>query len=481
MTGWTAQRLPSNLPRAVLLGFTWCLGALALGALFSLTAFRFDPLALPIACAVGALALLTVNRPEVGIAAAFPLVMAGNLGATTGPPWLPGLVWAIFLFVLAALRDPRAEGAFLRMPRLGLALCGYLAASLVGFVLASDTTTALPVMRSLITGALLFYAIASLVHERRQVGWVLMGIAASAVTVGGLAVYQYLTGTLDVGFITDTGELVARATAGFGSPNTLAGFLLVLVPFTLAGALAYPRARVPCFLGLVIALLGIYVSFSRGALIALAFVPLVFLGARRALLVAPLLLVLIATVAPGLARERFGSLTAQGSEVATRVDFWRAAENIWAVHPVLGVGLGGFPEAYATSRIPGKAYLPTSLFEPPPHAHNLFLNLLAEQGLLGLVAFLILAVATARACSRLRRDGRGWLAAVGSAGLAMLAAGGLHNVFDMTLLEQPGIFFWALLGLISAATRIAGEGRTAAETAFDPGAEGRPDDDPPRG
>jgi len=469
MTGWAAQRLPSNTARAALVGLTWCVAALDLGALFSLTAFLIDPLALPIACAAGALALLTVKRPEVGIAAAFPLVMVGNLGITKELPWIPGLVWAVFLFVLAVLRDPRAESAFLRMPRLGLALCGYLAASLVGFVLASDTTTALPVMRSLVTGVLLFYAIASLVHERRQVGWVLMGIAASAVMVSGLAVYQYLTGNVSVGFITDTGELVGRATAGFGSPNPLAGFLLILVPFTLAGALAYPRVRVPCLLGLVIALLGIYVSFSRGAVLALAFVPLVFLGTRRALVVAPLLLVVLAAAAPGLARERFGSLTAQGSEVATRADFWRTAENIWAAHPVLGVGLGGFPEAYATSRVPGKSYLPSSLFEPPPHAHNLFLNLLAEQGLLGLVAFLILAVAAARACSKLRRDGRAWLAALGSAGLALLVAGGLHNVFDMTLLEQPGIFFWALLGLISAATRIAGEGRTAGELALDAG------------
>ena len=53
--------------------------------------------------------------------------------------------------------------------------------------------------------------------------------------------------------------------------------------------------------------------------------------------------------------------------------------------PWLGVGLGGYEIAYSEYRL---ANWPESL----GHAHNFYLNMLAETGIFGLAAYLVLCV-----------------------------------------------------------------------------------------
>ncbi len=71
-----------------------------------------------------------------------------------------------------------------------------------------------------------------------------------------------------------------------------------------------------------------------------------------------------------------------------RLVLWRTAMRIAADHPVLGTGFGTFRLAFAEYRPPGFAYLETR--GDPPFAHNVFLNLAAETGVPGLVAFILL-------------------------------------------------------------------------------------------
>jgi O-antigen ligase len=168
-------------------------------------------------------------------------------------------------------------------------------------------------------------------------------------------------------------------------------------------------------------------------------------------------LVAVLAVTPGLITERFATANQSGGDLATREDFWNAAEHIWEGHPVLGVGLGGFPGAYASARLPAKQFLPDSVLEPPPHAHNLFLQMLAEQGILGLLSLLAIIGVAVRMALELRRHAERWLRVLGSAMLAALVAFLIHNMFDVTLIEETGIDFWAMLGLLSALSAIGRE------------------------
>jgi O-antigen ligase len=118
---------------------------------------------------------------------------------------------------------------------------------------------------------------------------------------------------------------------------------------------------------------------------------------------------------------------------------------------VLGVGPGGFPRAYAEVRLPAKQFLPDTNLEPPPHAHNLEMHVLAEQGIVGLATFVALLAVAATEALRLRRSADRELRVLGSAALAALVAFVLHSQFEFPFFDEPTtVFFWGLLGLIAA-------------------------------
>ncbi|MCY4008274.1 MAG: O-antigen ligase family protein [Anaerolineaceae bacterium] len=68
-----------------------------------------------------------------------------------------------------------------------------------------------------------------------------------------------------------------------------------------------------------------------------------------------------------------------------RVAHWQAAIRMATDRPYLGYGLGSYEEQYAEYRL---ANWPDSL----GHAHNYYLNMLAETGLVGLFAYLLLSI-----------------------------------------------------------------------------------------
>ena len=421
--------------------------ALLVGLAYPIAAYRVHPLALPAAAIMAGLAVVSLSRPEIGVAVAFVLLSL-NSGLIGGRPWLPGTAWTVFLFVAAVTgRTERGDGS----SALGVAALTFGILGLAGVVVSGDPGDATPVLRSVFTGLALFYVISTRVRTREQVHWVLGGIVAGAALIGGYATLQYLRGTgSSVGFITDTGELVTRVTAGFGQPNQLAGFLLLVVGLAIGGILLPAPGRTLYGAAAAVSLVGIYGSFSRGAQLGLVVLPLVFLGGRRALLLAPVVLLTFVAAAPDLARERFGTLTQEGGEVADRVDFWRTAGSLWADNPIFGVGPGGFDEAYAEARVPGKRFLPDTSFEPPPHAHNLALNLLAEQGVVGFAGFAVVFWLACRDSVRLRRSPERWIRVLASALVASLLGFAIHNQFDVTLGEGTGTYFWGVLGLVAA-------------------------------
>jgi O-antigen ligase len=420
----------------------------ALGAAFVVVAWAVHPLLVPGVLALAVLVAATLREPAVGVAAGFLLVPLSNLGVLGQPPWALTTAWGAFLCLLGLWRRRAGEP----LPAFTLAIAAFLVVAIVSFVLGGASANGHPELRSLGTGLLYFTGIALLVRTPRQRMWALGGIAAAVALVGGVAAYERVTGAVTAqAFFTPDGALVGRVAAGFGHPNELGGFLVVLMPFVLAGAIVARRGRWAFVAAAALGTYGVYASFSRGALVGLVLVPFFFLRGRRVLVLAPTLALLLALTAPGLVGERFATLTQSGSEVATRVDFWRTAAEIWQQNPVLGAGLGQFPQAYAESRLPGRGFLPGTLSEPPPHAHNLLLQTAATEGLAGLVVLLAILAAAVSVALRLRRSDDRSTAVFGSASVAFLAAFLIHNQFDVTLLEGTGIYVWALLGLVAGA------------------------------
>ncbi|MGQ9840487.1 MAG: O-antigen ligase family protein [Anaerolineae bacterium] len=250
-----------------------------------------------------------------------------------------------------------------------------------------------------------------------------------------------------------------RAHGTFLQPNPYAGYLGYLTPvaasLAVAAWLRWARARRAILLaqaGLFSALAaalsaGILLSWSRGAWFGLAasLIAVVALRHRRAtgLTVA---IILLAAASLSLAGTGWlpASLTARLSGVADylampdpgrteitddnfaaleRMAHWQAGWQMFGDHPWLGVGIGNYAVAY-----PGYA-LP-HWYEPLGHAHNIFINFLAETGILGGMAFLVLWLGIGRLA---------WTRAMRTTGYAQAVVCGIlgtwvyltvHSLFD---------------------------------------------------
>jgi len=431
-------------------------GAVVVGAVYPVTASLVSPVALPAVGVAILLFVISLRRPGVGVAVAFVLASL-TPGLAGSRSWVPGVVWtATLVAVLAASRPAlRAGEPAASLPPLGLPVLLYGGTMMAAYAVSPAPELGFHLLRNAVAGILLFLVASTSLRSWQDITTALRGTSLSALIVGGLACLQYLRGaSTGIGFVTSSGVLVARETAGFIHPNLLGGFLVALVPLAAGAAIIDRPWRLVHVTGLVLALGGIYLSFSRGAILAVLLMPLLLLRGRWIALLVPAALITLAVGVPPVMTERFALGGQDGGQIAGRRDIWSTAGSIWIERPLLGTGLGGFPGAYAAVRVSGKQFLPDTRFQPPPHAHNLELQLLAEQGLVGFCAFGAVVVTTGRHVRRLRSSRSRRQAALGAALLAWLAGILLHNLFDATLVENAGVQFWGVLGLLSAAIRL---------------------------
>jgi putative inorganic carbon (hco3(-)) transporter len=188
---------------------------------------------------------------------------------------------------------------------------------------------------------------------------------------------------------------VGRLYLTFGSatldPNRFGASLLLPVAMTV-GALGQSRGwrRVVLLASLALTLWAVYLSASRGtmlALIAMAIVAIVASRQRFALGSLLGLSVALLLVIPNEIQSRFFGKDSDLAYGAGRLDIWRVALEIFRGHWLLGTGVGTFIPAY--NRAFFMAYEPQYAgWNRDPH--SILLSTAAELGLVGIV---IVAVA----------------------------------------------------------------------------------------
>ncbi|MEV6002592.1 O-antigen ligase family protein [Streptomyces griseomycini] len=263
--------------------------------------------------------------------------------------------------------------------------------------------------------------------DLRVLAWSFVGLA---LWQGAVGVHQYVTAT----GASYQGETI-RAVGTFGAGDVMGMAAAVSLGLVCAAGIALGRAPVRqravaagCALVL---LLPLALSFSRGAWIATALtcaVQLALAGLRRALWTAAAAaaagVVLVGGFGVGTAQlqERLDSITqvtdAPDQSVVDRYTLWASATGMWREHPLTGVGLKNFP-AYRDEHAglalssgsdvegAGEEFHKQALLSP----HSMYLLVLSEQGLIGLLAlagsWLALLVCGLRRLLRARRHGRG--------------------------------------------------------------------------
>jgi len=134
--------------------------------------------------------------------------------------------------------------------------------------------------------------------------------------------------------------------------------------------------------------------------------------------------------------------------LAGRLPIWDTALAMSRAHPINGVGVRGFRHAYADFAAPDDPWLAPQNGGAALHPHQLLLELTAETGVPGLLAWLTAAWFAWRAWQRATAVARSQALAPGLALVAMTFPFNTHFAFYSSFW---GLLFWWLLGLYAAA------------------------------
>jgi O-antigen ligase len=241
------------------------------------------------------------------------------------------------------------------------------------------------------------------------------------------------------------GRVLPRIAGMLEGPNQLAGFFDIAIPLLLARGVR--RGGGP-FLALVaIAFVTDVLTFSRAGIAAVAigvfFVALGTTGAdaRRRVMIAGCI-VFLATASALVKLDLFGRFMSASdidtaSGLGSRDELWTAAIAFWRAHPILGIGAGNFELELPQAGLPGVR----------THANSLYLQTLAEGGILLFGATLASIVAAIRTFY-VRAPKDALFVGIGAATIALA----VHQLVDfLTFFPKVGGFWWLWLGIASGA------------------------------
>ncbi len=299
-------------------------------------------------------------------------------------------------------------------------------------------------------GALLFY-FARLFIKKRHLKLLLAVFLASSFIVSVDGLYQKATG---YDFIRnfklfEVNSHAPRAT--FAHCNDFAAYLVVAFFILLGAVINYKKLNQRLILSALFIFISVNTLFtySRGAVFSLVgsgmFLINSFIAKKTKLIIIGviLLFVLIAFSMP-FSRQRL-AYTFSGAGDANRFNMWRVALLMYDESPFFGKGLGLFMDNNNNKRY--FENMGGITFENTQYAHNCYLQILAETGVLGLLSFLwFLGELLMRGYKRIATNKEPLFIGIFCAFLAFL----IHSFFDTQLYSlKLAILFWILAAFLS--------------------------------
>jgi O-antigen ligase len=347
----------------------------------------------------------------------------------------------------------------------------FLLAGLIGIVVSPDHVGALGIYRAyFIEPAILFYVALDLLRTPDDFRIVLAGLAAGTtvfaiMNLGAWVIALATTKLVDI-------DLGNAPKALYTSPNSVAMFLEPAVTLA-AGFALYSdnrRDRTVAIVALVFLLASLVATLSRAGLLTLAVLGVVAVVTirRRRLKLGLLAAGVVGGVAllqiPEISKRMYHQFDPNYpyNTFEGRLQIWSDTLHMLRDHPIFGAGLRGYA-------IVMRPYVTTPKGLPELYAHDIFLSMWAEIGLLGLAAFVVLLAILLW---------KGWSAFSKTAGFARALLWGtsaafvaitVHGLFDTPYYGNDlSVEFWILAALeIAAIAFLGGGNRKFAHRALD--------------
>lgn len=447
-------------------------------------------------------------------------------------PSLLQLLVVALVFAAWLKRDTAPVPEILLHP-LTMAIAAWLLTGFVSTAWAADREVADRRAEELLKAFVLYLLLTALMRNRHRLMQGIGALLASAGLLGGLVMWQFITGNRTQDFLGLVryeeaqiyGDVVeARLSGPVGDPNLFAQVLLIILPIAvLLGVSVKGRWKRVAIIALAcVVLLTIALTYSRGAMLAVVVMAVMMIKPLQVRLknsisgrgrsddahrgdaedaevrregrtlcvpsassasprllfsmtgIAAILGLLVFLLLPAGVTQRFLTVgeilpgaddSLRGdSSIAERRIYMAVASAMFSRHPLQGVGLGNYPVEYdeyvgevgSSARIYPRA-------RPTRYPHNLFLEIAAETGIIGLIVFTVVIVVAWSGLGRAERTflatGDEELAHVATALRIALAGFLVASLFLHLALAR---YLFLLFAFASSAGRIGREARTVA-------------------
>lgn len=346
----------------------------------------------------------------------------------------------------------------------------FILAGVVAVLISPDIRGALGLWKAYILEPILFFIVfVNTIKTEKQIKAVIWALGASAVLIAFGALVQYI-GLAPIPSPYGT-QHPMRATSIYSFPTAIGKYVGPILALFL-GLLFVRKAKkaeegkisegatkrlgAEVFLWGVagFSLLGLILSFSRGALIGV-FASAVFISFfsrwKKWFWLGIVLLIALCLVIPFTRHEIISVFNVRDTSADVHMVMWKGALRIIKANPIAGTGLASFPIVY-------EKYKETSHVEFFPNPDHLILTLWIEMGLAGLVVFFWLVVVFFKAgtglLKRLQTIDYRLPLVVGL--IAAMIAIIIHGFFDTPYFKNDlAVEFWVLVGLMVVILRQA--------------------------
>lgn len=361
------------------------------------------------------------------------------------------MLLSVLAFALKYITDK--DFKFVRTP-LDIPVVVFMAVLFISTVTSFAPASSIKIFMVYIVFVAGYFAITNAIKDLRTLIPVLVLMLIAAFGVSAYGIYQHIFGFAEGTTWTDTDmfeDIATRVVSTFDNPNVLGEYLLLLIPLGAAMFLAVKNGFAKLGHLAITAALGVCMiyTYSRGNWVGLIFAFFVFIMFYDTRFVWLGVIALLA--APFVVSQsvitRFTSIgDTKDTSTSYRVYIWMGTFNMLKDYWLCGIGLGS--DAF---NIIYPHYSYASIVAP--HSHNLYLQLLVENGILGLISFLVIIVAYYRTViSNITKQKRSLCKAV----ITALAAGVfgylVQGMFDNVWYNYRVFYmFFAVLGLTMAA------------------------------
>ena len=323
-------------------------------------------------------------------------------------PFIAFLALLIFLrWVLLGVRPQGWLSSFVIVAAYGVVI-------FLSLFYAGDALRAQEGLLAFMKDAIIALMVVLMVQSKDSFRMAAWGFLITGILLGTIAVVQYLTGSFsnDYWGLAESRLMnIVSGTEGYrimgtySDPNFFAQVIVVIIPLAL-NRLRYEKKTILKVLAgwsLAVSFLTVVFTFSRGGFLALCAVLGLLVLLRKPPLIAVLsgilILVLLIPFLPSSYFERIQTileyLPFYGADVRTEVSLrgrmseYEVALRMFMDHPILGIGF----DNYANNYLNYSVRLGLDPRNTERSAHSLYLEVLAEQGILGFAMFVFVLYA----------------------------------------------------------------------------------------